>query len=267
MPPLPLGGKGGIVIIVLNNDYTIEAARFATDWFSLTGIAADAIMEENPSLEQERTDLMKANLTRRLLALVLSVAAVLALAGCSSQENAPASSASPSSQVQETSSASSQPDSTQSEPSQEPEEEPAPAAQTAVLYIGTEDNFQSVEAPYTGTLTPAFLVDAIAQETGWNLDLADEITQGKGGMTVDFASTSSIVTGPPETQKDAYRVSDQGELVETILDSIAYTFQQNFVDSQLGDPSSLEVYFSLNGGDITVNGITFDFTQPYEIQD
>ena len=205
---------------------------------------------------------MKATLTRRLLALALSVAALLTLAGCGTQEDT--TSTSTSSQVQETSSALSQPESSQAE---EPEEEPVPAAQTATLYIGTENNFQSVEVSYTGTLTPAFLVNAIAQETGWNLDLADEITQGKGGMTVDFASTSYIATGLPENQKDAYRISDQGQLVETILDSIAYTFQQNFVDPQLGDPSSLDVYFSLNGGDIAVNGIALDFTQPYEIQD
>ena len=205
---------------------------------------------------------MKATLTRRLLALALSVAALLTLAGCGTQEDT--TSTSTSSQVQETSSTLSQPESSQAE---EPEEEPVPAAQTATLYIGTENNFQSVEVSYTGTLTPAFLVNAIAQETGWNLDLADEITQGKGGMTVDFASTSSIATGLPENQKDAYRIFDQGQLVETILDSIAYTFQQNFVDPQLGDPSSLDVYFSLNGGDIAVNGITLDFTQPYEIQD
>ena len=205
---------------------------------------------------------MKATLTRRLLALALSVVVLLTLAGCGTQEDT--TSTSTSSQVQETSSTLSQPESSQAE---EPEEEPVPAAQTATLYIGTENNFQSVEVSYTGTLTPAFLVNAIAQETGWNLDLADEITQGKGGMTVDFASTSSIATGLPENQKDAYRISDQGQLVETILDSIAYTFQQNFVDPQLGDPSSLDVYFSLNGGDIAVNGITLDFTQPYEIQD
>ena len=205
---------------------------------------------------------MKATLTRRLLALALSVAALLTLAGCGTQEDT--TSTSTSSQVQATSSTLSQPESSQAE---EPEEEPVPAAQTATLYIGTENNFQSVEVSYTGTLTPAFLVNAIAQETGWNLDLADEITQGKGGMTVDFASTSSIATGLPENQKGAYRISDQGQLVETILDSIAYTFQQNFVDPQLGDPSSLDVYFSLNGGDIAVNGITLDFTQPYEIQD
>lgn len=45
--PCRLGGKGEIVIIVSNNDYTIENVGFATSWFSLTDPDADAIMEEN----------------------------------------------------------------------------------------------------------------------------------------------------------------------------------------------------------------------------
>ena len=86
-------------------------------------------------------------------------------------------------------------------------------------------------------------------------------------MTVDFASTSSIATGLPENQKDAYRISDQGQLVETILDSIRLHLPAELCGSAAGRSLFLDVYFSLNGGDIAVNGITLDFTQPYEIQD
>lgn len=214
---------------------------------------------------------MKFKSIRRFLGVALSIGVLLLLSGCGQQSGTGTSSqasggtSATSSQEEESASQTeSQTESSDPTPSWEEAEE---TGQTALLYIGTEDNFQQVEVPYSGTLTPAFLVDAIAQETGWNLDLADEITQGKGGMTVDFASTSALVVGPPETQKEAYFVQDQGQLTETILDSIAYTFQQNFVDPQLGDPSSLDVYFSLNGGDIEINGTTLDYTQPYEIGD
>lgn len=42
------------------------------------------------------------------------------------------------------------------------------------------------------------MVAGMAELTGWNLDLADEITSGPGGMTVSFADTCSIFTGPPD---------------------------------------------------------------------
>lgn len=215
---------------------------------------------------------MKSKFTFRLLACLVSVGALLLLSGCSSQtgtDTGSTTSSSPtSSQTSETvstpqESTASETTSSEAPTSSDSASTPDSQGQTAVLYIGTPGSYQEVTVPYTGTLTPAFLVDAIAQETGWNLDLADEITQGKGGMTVDFASTSALVVGPPETQKEAYFVQDQDQLTETILDSIAHTLQYNFVDPQLGDPSSLDVYFTLNGGGITLGGETLDYTQPY----
>lgn len=125
--------------------------------------------------------------------------------------------------------------------------------QTATLYIGRSDTgFTEYPVEYTGTLTPEWLIEQIASLTGWNLDLADSVSSGKGGMTVDFAATSSIVTGPPEPQKDDFFVYDSIELVQTILDSIQHTLQYNFVDPELGDPNNLDVYFCLEGGDITL---------------
>ena len=83
------------------------------------------------------------------------------------------------------------------------------------------------------------MIAGMAELTGWNLDLADEITSGPGGMTVSFADTCSIFTGPPDPQKEEFpRCMTRGELAATILDSIQHTLQYNFVDPEKGEPSS-----------------------------
>lgn len=72
------------------------------------------------------------------------------------------------------------------------------------LYIGMDGTFQEYPMTYEGELDEQGLVPAeamiagMAELTGWNLDLADEITSGPGGMTVSFADTCSIFTGPPD---------------------------------------------------------------------
>ena len=49
-----------------------------------------------------------------------------------------------------------------------------------------------------------------------------------------------------------------------ILDSIQHTLQYNFVDPQQGDPSTLDIYFSMEGKDITLpDGIIVPSTSPY----
>ena len=139
---------------------------------------------------------------------------------------------------------------------------------TATLYIGMDGQFQEFPVEYSGELTPLFLVAQISELTGWNLDLADEITSGKGGMTVSFAETSSLVSGPPETQNPDFFVYDSHQLVRTILDSVQHTLQYNFVDPSLGDPSSLDVYFNLDGEAIVIpdSRETIDPYAPYEPQ-
>ena len=117
-------------------------------------------------------------------------------------------------------------------------------------------------------IVDSFFVAQISELTGWNLDLADEITSGKGGMTVSFAETSSLVSGPPETQDPDFFVYDSHQLVRTILDSVQHTLQYNFVDPSLGDPSSLDIYFNLDGEAIVIpdSGETIDPYAPYEPQ-
>ena len=142
------------------------------------------------------------------------------------------------------------------------------AEQTATLYVGMDGNFAEYPVTYTGELTPVFLISQLSELTGWNLDLADEVTSGKGGMTVSFAETSSIVTGPPEPQNPDFFVYDSSQLITTILDSVQRTLQYNFIDPNLGDPSNLDVYFNLDGGKIVYpdSGREIDAYTPYEAE-
>lgn len=119
----------------------------------------------------------------------------------------------------------------------------------AVLFISTDGgtNFSEFPMGYTDELTPEFLISEMAFVTGWNLDLADEVTSGAGGMTVSFADTSALVVGPPEEQKDQFFCFDTYQLAESILDSVQYTLQYNFVDPALGSPEALDIYFCGEG--------------------
>lgn len=136
---------------------------------------------------------------------------------------------------------------------------------SAVLYIGAGDSFQEYPISYTGTLSAELLISEISNLTGWNLDLSEEISSGKGGMTISFADTSSLIAGPPEEQKEEFFVFDVYDLTEKILDSVKRTIQYNFVDPELGDPNNLPVYFCLNGEDIIIpnTDISVSHLEPY----
>lgn len=131
------------------------------------------------------------------------------------------------------------------------------------LYISTgNQNFQSF--PFTGSeVTPDTLVQGIADLTGWNLNLADTISSGKGGMTVCFTGSSSIFTGPPEDQSDDFHVYDAESMVFAALDSIQMTLQ-NYASSV--NPSSVDIYFCMEG-DVPIIldnlGVTIPMDQPY----
>ena len=126
--------------------------------------------------------------------------------------------------------------------------------------------WKEYECEASDNLTPEFLISTIASLTGWNLDLADQVTVGKGGMTVSFAKTSSLFVGPPEEQSEEFFVYDAEQLAATILDSIQYTLQHNFVDAELGDPSSLDIYYCMEGDqplELTNIGKIIPMDQPY----
>ncbi len=147
---------------------------------------------------------------------------------------------------------------------------------TVTLYITLDRGQNFVEVPvaledkltvdYTETQLAYFLIEEIANTTGWNLDLAEDITSGKGGFGICFASTSSLFVGPPEPQVEEFFVYDAYGLSEAILDSVKYTLQYNFVDATLGDPSSLDIYFyGENDTDLTLPNINayVPMTEPY----
>ena len=138
--------------------------------------------------------------------------------------------------------------------------------QTATLYIGMDGQFKEYPLELAEEITPEALVAGISGLTGWNLDLAGEITDGKGGMTVMFAETSALFVGPPDPQKDEFRVFDAGQLDQTILDSVQKTLQNWAVVPGVGDPDRLDIYFcGPDGGDLVLEniGVTIPHTEPY----
>ena len=146
--------------------------------------------------------------------------------------------------------------------------EPTPAGEhTATLYVGTRAaGFQEYELGYDGDLTPGLLIQGIADLTGWDLTLAEEVTSGKGGMSVCLADSSALFQGPPEPQKEEFHVFSAEELAEKILDSIQKTLQKNFV-LEPGDPDSLDIwYYMENGEGLTLPdlGLSWPLDAPYQ---
>ena len=146
-------------------------------------------------------------------------------------------------------------------------------AQMVTLYIGMDDHFQQYQEEYDGMLNEQGMVPAegvvaeMAELTGWNLDLAGEITTGKGGITVTFGETCALFSGPPQEQKDEFHVYDSYQLDETILDSVKKTLQNWAVVPGQGDPDSVDVYYcGPDGKDLVIinSGWTISSTQPYE---
>lgn len=141
------------------------------------------------------------------------------------------------------------------------------ALQAATLYIGMDGQFSEYPVETSGEITPTLLVEEIARLTGWNLDLDDEVISGKGGMTVTFADTCALFVGPPDPQKDEFHVFSADELDRKILDSVKKTLQNWAVVPGLGDPDSVDIYFSApGGGDLVLEsiGVTIPCTEPYQ---
>lgn len=136
------------------------------------------------------------------------------------------------------------------------------------IYIGMDGEFSEYPVDYageqteTGQVPAAEVLSAMAELTGWNLDLSDEVFTGRGGITVTFAATCTLLTGDPkqETQTEAVQ-QDQ-----MVLDSVKRTLQCWAVDPELGDPDSVDVWFcGPDGGDLVLagSGVTISSTEPY----
>ena len=134
------------------------------------------------------------------------------------------------------------------------------------LWVGTKNGgFTEYPMYIEEELSPEILIEGISKLTGWNLSLADEVTMGKGGMTVCFAKDSAIFVGPPEVQKEEFFVFDPAQLAETIMDSIQKTLQMNYV-MEPGNPDTLDIYFCAEGDEEIVidgAGIMLPMDEPY----
>ena len=155
----------------------------------------------------------------------------------------------------------------------QPQDAQPDPARVVTLYIGADGQFQQYQETYQGELNDLGMVPAegvvaeMAQLTGWNLDLAGEITTGKGGITVPFGENCALFTGPPEEQKDEFHMYDSYQLDQTILDSVKKTLQNWAVVPGKGDPDSVDVYYcGPDGKDLVLinSGWTISSTQPYE---
>ena len=142
--------------------------------------------------------------------------------------------------------------------------------QAYTLYVGTaDDTFASYPAAATA-LDPAadsagvvkHLLSELSKLTGWNLD-ASEIYVGKGGVTISWADTCALYTGPAEPQKDEFHMYDVNQLTYTLLDSVKRTIQCAFSPA---NPDSLNVWFcAADGSALKLDnlGVTLPIDQPY----
>lgn len=128
------------------------------------------------------------------------------------------------------------------------------------IYIGTEDNFEefnlNIDKSGSATYQASQILEAIGDILGYRL-IANDITDGKGGMTIDFNSNSA-----PFNTNDSYIGNEQytttnDNLAFTIFDSIEKTLQEYF-------GQNLDVWFSLDSGSITINDVTIPITEPYQ---
>ena len=154
---------------------------------------------------------------------------------------------------------------------QEPEHQKESSTESEVvsasIYIGSNGSFRAY--PYAGgdIVTPESLIAAMADLTGWNLDLAESVTgENENSLTVCFARSCSLFTGTASAEKEAFPIYSKDQLYRQILDSICYTLQVNFSQDQ-----DLSIYYCTvdkNGEKIPIEledlGITVPSGEPYQ---
>lgn len=201
------------------------------------------------------------------LAILFALALCVALAGCN--QPAPPQGGEPSQDPSGTVSTSPVEAPTEPLPPEEgPAEPTAPAVgKVAMVYIGTKANgFTDYPIVYDGELTAEKLIQGIADLTGWDLTLAEDVISGKGGMSVCLSSESALFTGPPDPQREEFHVYDVGQLAETILDSIQKTLQEGFT-LEGGDPDALDIWYYMEGDqplELPILGLSWPIDQPYQ---
>lgn len=198
------------------------------------------------------------------LGIVLCVSVTVSLlSGCSPKEPETTQTPPPSASTDSPTNSPAEPEQSAQAPEVTPDE-----GQTATLYVGTKaTGFAEYPLTYEGELTPEILIQGIADLTGWDLTLAEEVTSGKGGMSVCLANTSSLFVGPPDPQKDEFHMYDAEQLAETILDSIQKTLQEGFTVSGLGDPDTLDIWYYAEDDqplELPDIGRSWPIDQPYQ---
>lgn len=139
--------------------------------------------------------------------------------------------------------------------------------ETVTLYIGYQGNkYKEInvkmdrEDIYSNDFDEE-LLDAIEDETNWDLDLAKPIEEIDGGKVISFSNESTFAVGAPKNQKDEYHAMDQMSLGQLILDSIQKTFDMNLTD---GNPQrSLNLYFNLMDKPIKLDNLTIPMDKPW----
>ena len=206
---------------------------------------------------------MKPQNHKQFGAAVLLLILLFTLSACSrgQDENGPSESSPPVSTGQEETA----PPETE-QPEVEQPETPDAAANEAILYIGTRDSgFSEYPMTYEGTLTPEILIAGIAELTGWDMTLVEDVATGKGGMSVCFAETSTLFTGPPDPQNEEFFMFSAEQLAQTILDSTQKTLQMGFT-GEGGNPDALDIYYYMEGEkplELPDIGKVWPLDQPY----
>lgn len=203
------------------------------------------------------------------LAILFALTLCMALAGCN--RPAPPQGGEPSAPEENPGSVSTPPVEEPTEPlppAEGPAEPTAPAVgQVAMVYIGTKANgFTEYPMTYEGELTPELLIQGIADLTGWDLTLAEDVISGKGGMSVCLSNESSLFTSPPDPQREEFHMYDVGQLAETILDSIQKTLQEGFT-LEGGDPDALDIWYYMEGDqplELPALGLSWPIDRPYQ---
>ena len=200
----------------------------------------------------------------KLTSLVLALSMlVTALAGCGKKEEVPENPDDAGKPGQEE--PAEKPEVTPEEtPSENETADPEESGKEKIfVYIGDGvRGFEPYETAIEGDMTGEKLIAAIADLTGWNLEIYDFFS-GKGGMTVSFTPECALFAGPPEVQKDEFFAQDNYTFARMILDSVQETLRRNFVLSP-GDPAALDIWYCVGDDPITIENITIPIDEPYD---
>lgn len=126
------------------------------------------------------------------------------------------------------------------------------AAEETMLFIGREG--ATVEVPCASEATPDALIEALAEETGWNLELAGdiEVDDALQSVTVPLGDGNVVFTGDTEGVAADCAGTDRADLVYTVLNSIASTIAQN-------TPYLSVCFCTADGGPIEIEEDGFSF--------